>query len=117
MRLAACIARGSRLLAMLHQSHRAGSGNAATGDERHCAEPSSRGSADFPDRLDFTSREPCYNGVMAKRKIPNPNGRKGNPISLAPLTMDQAVEAIFQIKSADVKKIIASKPGRRGKGK
>lgn len=30
--------------------------------------------------------------------------------------MDQAVEAIFQIKAADVKKIVASKPGKK-KGK
>ena len=34
-------------------------------------------------------------------------------MSLAPLTMDQAVDAIFQIKPADVRKILASKPGKK----
>jgi len=54
--------------------------------------------------------------MAKKRHNPTPTGPKGNPISLAPLTMDQAVEAIFQIKAADVKKIVASKPGKK-KGK
>jgi hypothetical protein len=34
-------------------------------------------------------------------------------VSLHPLTMDQAVDAIFAIKSADVKRIVASRPGRK----
>ena len=41
------------------------------------------------------------------------SGRRGDPISLAPLSMDQAVDAIFAIKPEDVKKIIASKPGKK----
>jgi hypothetical protein len=44
-------------------------------------------------------------------------GRRGDPVSLHPLTMDQAVEAIFQIKPSDVKRIVASKPGKKRKGK
>ena len=44
---------------------------------------------------------------------PNPAGRKGNPISLAPLSMDDAVDAIFKINKEDVKRIVASKPGKK----
>jgi hypothetical protein len=51
--------------------------------------------------------------MASKPKTPNPNGRKGNPISLAPLTMDEAVDAIFKIKAADVKRIVASRPGKK----
>jgi hypothetical protein len=36
---------------MFHQFCRAGPGSAATGEQRRCAEPSSRGSADFPDPM------------------------------------------------------------------
>lgn len=41
------------------------------------------------------------------------SGRRGDPVSLAPLTMDQAVDAIFAIKPDDVRKVLASKPGNR----
>jgi hypothetical protein len=40
------------------------------------------------------------------------SGRRGDPVSLHPLTMDQAVDAIFAIKPEDVKKVLASKPGK-----
>jgi hypothetical protein len=43
-------------------------------------------------------------------------GRRRDPVSLAPLTMDQAVDAIFAIKPKDVKKILASKPGKKKLG-
>ena len=56
---------------------------------------------------------------MAKKKPtpkrPTHSGRRGDPVSLHPLTMDQAVDAIFAIKPADVKRIVASRPGRKGK--
>ncbi len=42
-------------------------------------------------------------------KKPHP-GRKGNPVSLHPLTMDEAVDAVFQIKPADVQRVLSSKP-------
>ena len=42
-------------------------------------------------------------------------GRRGNTISLAPLTPEQAITGIFQISPADVKRIVASKPGTRKK--
>lgn len=45
----------------------------------------------------------------AKRKH---SGRRGDPVSLHPLTMDQAVDAIFAIKPADVRKILAKRPGK-----
>jgi hypothetical protein len=41
------------------------------------------------------------------------SGRRGDPVSLSPLSMDEAVDAIFQIKPADVKKILASRPGKK----
>jgi hypothetical protein len=50
---------------------------------------------------------------MAKQKVPNPNGRKGYPISAAPLSMNQLVDGLFKIKPEDVKRIVASKPGKR----
>ena len=45
----------------------------------------------------------------AERKNP---GRRGDPASLHPLTMDQAVDAIFAIKPADVRKMLAKRPGK-----
>jgi hypothetical protein len=47
---------------------------------------------------------------MAKKSH---SGRRGDPVSLHPLTPDQAIRGIFQIKPADVKRIIASRPGRK----
>lgn len=40
------------------------------------------------------------------------SGRRGDPVSLRPLTMDQAVDAIFAIKPDDVRKILAKRPGK-----
>jgi len=51
---------------------------------------------------------------MAAKK-PHP-GRKGNMISLYPLTPEQAVRGMFQIRPADVRKVLASKPQRKRKG-
>lgn len=47
-------------------------------------------------------------------KKPHP-GRKGNPVSLHPLTMDEAVDAMFKINPADVKRVLASKPTKKSK--
>jgi hypothetical protein len=49
-----------------------------------------------------------------KRAKPR-SGRRGDPTSLAPLTMDQAVDAIFAIKPEDLKEILQSRPGKGGK--
>jgi hypothetical protein len=38
-------------------------------------------------------------------------------VSLAPLTPEQAIGAIFQIKPADVKRIVAKRPGKSKKRK
>ena len=56
--------------------------------------------------------------TTADNTVPNrgPQNRASN-VSLHPLTMDQAVDAIFAIKPADVKRVLASKPGRKHKGK
>jgi hypothetical protein len=51
---------------------------------------------------------------MAKKAHKRP-GRRGDPISLHPLSADQAVRLMFQIKPQDVKRIVASRPGTRKK--
>ena len=38
-------------------------------------------------------------------------------VRLAPLTPEQAISGMFKIKPADVKRIVASKPGRKRKAK
>ncbi|MGB7158011.1 MAG: hypothetical protein WBD40_08080 [Tepidisphaeraceae bacterium] len=45
-------------------------------------------------------------------KKPHP-GRRGDPVSLYPLSPDDAIRAVLQIAPADVKRIIASKPGKK----
>ena len=45
----------------------------------------------------------------AKKKHP---GRRGDPISAYPLTPEQLVRGIFQIKPTDVKRILAKRPGK-----
>jgi hypothetical protein len=49
---------------------------------------------------------------MASKKSKPRSGRRGDPISLHPLTPAQAICGMFQIKPEDVKRIVASKPGR-----
>jgi hypothetical protein len=44
----------------------------------------------------------------AKKKHP---GRRGDPVSLHPLSADQAISLMFQIKPDDVRKILAKRPG------
>jgi hypothetical protein len=58
----------------------------------------------------------CYNLPMPKQppKKKHP-GRRGDPLSAYPLTPEQLVRGIFQIKPEDVKRIVASKPGKKGK--
>jgi len=59
-----------------------------------------------------------YNRKMPKTlKKRNTSGRRGDPVSLHPLKPDDAIRAIFQIKPADVKRIIAKRPGKTRKGK
>src|SRR5688500_17728212 len=43
------------------------------------------------------------------------SSRRGDPVSLAPLTPEQALRGMFQIKPADVARIVASKPGAKRK--
>jgi hypothetical protein len=56
------------------------------------------------------------NMSKSKANLPHP-GRGGNNVSLAPLTPDQAISGMFKIKPADVKRIVASKPGNGRKKK
>lgn len=49
-----------------------------------------------------------------KRKPAHP-GRRGLRVSLAPLSVDEAVTAIFKISKEDVKQIVASRPGKKKK--
>jgi hypothetical protein len=51
--------------------------------------------------------------MTKKPHNPNPAGRKGDPVSIAPLTVDEFVDGMFKIKPEDVKRIVASKPGGR----
>jgi hypothetical protein len=39
--------------------------------------------------------------------------RRESNVSAAPLTPDQLVKGIFQIKPDDVKRVLASKPGKK----
>lgn len=50
-----------------------------------------------------------------KKKQPGTPQARGSNVSLAPLTPEQAIRGMFQIKPDDVKRIIASKPGRKKK--
>ena len=50
---------------------------------------------------------------MAKKK--SPSGRRGDPVSLHPLSTDQAIKAMFQISSKDVARIVAKRPGKKKK--
>jgi hypothetical protein len=50
------------------------------------------------------------------RKPKRPSGRRGDPVSLHPLHPDDAIRAVFQISKADVKRIVAKRPGK-GKNK
>jgi hypothetical protein len=49
--------------------------------------------------------------MPSKSKKPR-SGRRGDPVSLAPLTLEQAVDAIFKISPADLKLITAKRPGK-----
>jgi len=46
--------------------------------------------------------------MATKPHNPNPAGSKGRPVSLHPLSTDDAVRAILAIKPDDVKRIIAA---------
>jgi hypothetical protein len=53
---------------------------------------------------------------MANKSVkPKHPGRAGMQVSAAPLTADELVRGIFQISKADVKRILASRPGRKKK--
>lgn len=45
------------------------------------------------------------------------SGRRGDPVSLYPLSGDDALRAVLQIKPADVKRILAKKPEKKAKAK
>lgn len=46
------------------------------------------------------------------------SGRRGDPVSLHPLTPEQAISGMFKISKEDVKRIVANRPGptRKKKG-
>jgi hypothetical protein len=47
------------------------------------------------------------------KKIKTHAGRGGNNVSLYPLTPEQAIKGMFAMKPADVKRVLASKPGKK----
>ena len=49
-----------------------------------------------------------YNAQEKERSV-----RRGDPVSLHPLTADQTVAAIFKIKPEDVKMIVAATPRKK----
>jgi hypothetical protein len=51
--------------------------------------------------------------MESKPHNPNPHGKKGIPISLAPLKGDEALAAALRIKPEDVKKIQAATPNKK----
>jgi hypothetical protein len=51
--------------------------------------------------------------AMPKARKTSHPGRRGDPVSLHPLKVDDAVRAIFQIKPADVKRIVAARSKRK----
>jgi len=51
--------------------------------------------------------------AMPKKPAKPHPGRRGDPVSLYPLSPDDALRAVLAIKPADVKRIIASKPGKK----
>lgn len=70
--------------------------------------------------------EMCYTRRMANKKpanqgrpVPDPNksAPRGNPVSLYPLTPEQAIRGMFQISKEDVARIVASKPEKKAGGK
>ncbi len=50
---------------------------------------------------------------MAQKKAQN----RMKPVSLNPLTPEQAITAIFQLKPEDVRRIVSNRPGKLGKSK
>lgn len=50
--------------------------------------------------------------MPAKKRDP---GDRGAPVSLHPHTMDQGMDAVFAIKSDDVRKILAKRAGKGSK--
>lgn len=50
-----------------------------------------------------------------KKHNPNPSGRKGSPVSLAPLTTEQALAGLLRVTIEDVKKLEAQEKKPRKK--
>jgi hypothetical protein len=44
-----------------------------------------------------------------------PSGRRGDPVSLHPLSPEQAIRGMFQISPKDVARIVAKRPGKKKK--
>jgi hypothetical protein len=51
-----------------------------------------------------------------KKQIPNPKGRQGEPISLAPLTFEEAVAGLAQVKPLEREKEKPKAKPKKGKG-
>jgi hypothetical protein len=63
------------------------------------------------------SRKQSARSQGSSDNLPTPENAQNrvSNVSLAPLTPEQAITAVFKIKPADVKRIVASKPGNRKK--
>ena len=52
---------------------------------------------------------------MASKSHKPHSGRRGDPVSIYPLTPEQAIRGMFKIKPDDVRRIVASRPWRKKK--
>jgi hypothetical protein len=53
---------------------------------------------------------------MTKGRIRNPKGRKGEPISLSPLTFDEALSGLAQVKPPEPEKKKPKAKPKKGSG-
>jgi hypothetical protein len=58
-------------------------------------------------------RRAILRGMASTKPTKSRSGRRGDPVSLYPLTPEQAIKGIFQIKPEDVKRIVAKRPGKK----
>jgi hypothetical protein len=51
-----------------------------------------------------------------KKHVPNPKGREGEPVSLAPLSFDEAISGLAQVKPPEREKKKPKAKPKKGKG-
>jgi hypothetical protein len=76
-----------------------------------------RGAASKAEQRPLRVQIPLAGFIIPSESMPKKQhpGRRGDPVSLRPLSVEQAVSAIFKIKPDDVKRIVSSRPGKKKK--